>query len=1654
MAMDAFLDQLSEAKETDIPDAILPLQTLNSDDQYVWEFVRSFIFSQYILKRGHRYGETVPGATDSREGEPAFYLRIEEAEDEDDDPITTLYFYTGEKGEDWIEVSTGSGSGSGNGTSADLPPIATDEEMEDGTLTTLRQMSPHLIQLAIEALGISVTHGNGISITGDGVEKTIAVENPVTEDQIGKLDGIEAEATADQTPDEIRDALHGLTDEERLDFDDLKGTPPAATELTREQIIDGDSEEFGEISGERFRQAFDEHAPDILEPTEIEDETSTEEGLLSGERFKEGFDHHLENADIDEHVSGNPFTQEDEDKLDNIEAGAEVNVKSDWDETSGDAEILNKPNIPEGGDDNVQADWDEQDTADHAYIQNKPDTITQAQSDKLAGVEDDATEDQTPEEIATAMEGRIRDEHIAVDLSDAEKQEFRHRIDAEEEGAVGGGGGGFATEDVGSATGLNVTNNKQFVATGITIPTDVEWLLVNFDLTSDFMIAEWHHIFITDLTDLTASTAGTNPVDNSVDDDYIIITNFELAGNHEVTLGRTTANELLIGSYGSASFPSLDILVKKILESGNGGGGGGSGEDTDITIERDADSVDVQSSTGGDGTIPAADTDNAGVLTADQFDKLESVEENANVFTDDERSKLDSVPDDITEPLLIFARSTTEPHHPTGAVSDTGVLSLDGEWDRFIPLAVGGSRSGTISLRSNNENPTGVARHGGETYVANDGPTTNDKRFFIYNDSGLPIALYNLHGDNEDPQGITITPDGKVFIPDGAGEEFFQYTTAGVYVSRHSFPSGANITGAGSDENYLYFLNSSIRQVYVYFHGGGANPSRNRTLPFTGTHNFRGYTFANGRDYVLNSTGSDHEILVYRNGIRLTSEEQDLDSDNAAARGLGIDGSRFFVADSSDNIIYIYGDEDVNENPLFVAEAYVNLTDNTVTFSEFFQVDVSRFNLYDDVENELDALADDDRFLVVDYSADGRPNRYIDYSDLRDALRTEIEFNLHDDVDTELTSPANDDRMLIADESETGNPQRFIRYQTAKDDIRPSVEGDGSTVVSSPTHINVTGDGATVTVDNEGVRVDIPQGDVAVDDTTIEEDATDGLRVKNGGIDTDQLADDSVNGDKLGDGVVDDTHIHSTISAQGKVNFRAKIESDKVLEGTGISIADSNNQKEISVDNPFTEEDEILLGEVASNSGGHLSHGDLILRSQYASEHFFGDSRRRVQGMTHDGDAPFVIDGTGRINDQDTLVGNDDVYGLATNNQNWYVGSNDGNLVHVYRRNTDETFSQSSPGSTSTVAARSLAIDPDDGTICYQFRLPGSGIEIRSHIISETVGNGQFDPEVTRTISLADINAVLNNNDVESLQSEITINGNVGITAIGASGGFIYIVCSGVYIENQRSSASAVIRAEITGTGSSRDYTLDDDYLQLINVPNGISAIVPVDEGFWVARSYSVLDYREGVINSTDLGDFPDAPVEADDGKVPTYTHADENYQLKYPNPAASFFWFQDQTIRLPVSVDNSHPRLAANDVVIFNGDDADEDFFGGIGTVTIGNLDDESSADPDTDTDRTFIQIHRAGLFHIKVKSLARSDSQPNPTVVVRKITSGTDDILLLHNAGYATGTDVVQNIGHTFTEKADYIALEANDKIYIRFYSLSPENRLVGNLQIERVA
>jgi microcystin-dependent protein len=74
-------------------------------------------------------------------------------------------------------------------------------------------------------------------------------------------------------------------------------------------------------------------------------------------------------------LSTEDYTSAEKTKLSGIEAGAEVNVNADWNATSGDAQILNKPTIPDA---QIQADWTQTTDTAKDYIKNKP-TIPAAQ---------------------------------------------------------------------------------------------------------------------------------------------------------------------------------------------------------------------------------------------------------------------------------------------------------------------------------------------------------------------------------------------------------------------------------------------------------------------------------------------------------------------------------------------------------------------------------------------------------------------------------------------------------------------------------------------------------------------------------------------------------------------------------------------------------------------------------------------------------------------------------------------------------------------------------------------------------------------------------------------------------------------------------------------------------------------------------------------------------------------------------------------------------------------------------------------------------------------------------------------------------------------------------------------------------------------------
>ena len=105
------------------------------------------------------------------------------------------------------------------------------------------------------------------------------------------------------------------------------------------------------------------------------------------------------------------FTQDEKTKLAGITPGAEVNVNADWNATTGDAAVLNKPTalsdftndlndasttahglmstsdktklngIAAGAEVNVQSDWNESSSSSDAYIMNKPTKLTDFNND-------------------------------------------------------------------------------------------------------------------------------------------------------------------------------------------------------------------------------------------------------------------------------------------------------------------------------------------------------------------------------------------------------------------------------------------------------------------------------------------------------------------------------------------------------------------------------------------------------------------------------------------------------------------------------------------------------------------------------------------------------------------------------------------------------------------------------------------------------------------------------------------------------------------------------------------------------------------------------------------------------------------------------------------------------------------------------------------------------------------------------------------------------------------------------------------------------------------------------------------------------------------------------------------------------------------------
>jgi len=146
---------------------------------------------------------------------------------------------------------------------------------------------------------------------------------------LDKLSGIEENATADQTDAEIRTAVENATDSNVFTDADHSKLNAIEASATADQTASEIRTLVENASDSNVFTDADHTKLNAIEDNATADQTNSE--------IKTAYE---ANSDT------NAFTDAEKTKLSGIATGAEVNVQSDFNATSGDAVILNKPTIP------------------------------------------------------------------------------------------------------------------------------------------------------------------------------------------------------------------------------------------------------------------------------------------------------------------------------------------------------------------------------------------------------------------------------------------------------------------------------------------------------------------------------------------------------------------------------------------------------------------------------------------------------------------------------------------------------------------------------------------------------------------------------------------------------------------------------------------------------------------------------------------------------------------------------------------------------------------------------------------------------------------------------------------------------------------------------------------------------------------------------------------------------------------------------------------------------------------------------------------------------------------------------------------------------------------------------------------------------------
>ena len=1081
---------------------------------------------------------------------------------------------------------------------------------------------------------------------------------------------------------------------------------------------------------------------------------------------------------------------------------------------------------------------------------------------------------------------------------------------------------------------------------------------------------------------------------------------------------------------------------------------------------------------------------------------------------------------------FVFNRSESEPSPPTGSYTEADGLTLDGEWQTEPPIVLGGDveTDDGFNLHADHDRAAGIARHDGVSYIGNNALDSNedDNGIYVYDDQNAYSTLYATHANNDDPTGVAVTPDGtKLFVCDGDGEDVFRYNpSTGAYVSRFSLPSGLYASDIDADNDYIYILNSSAKRVNVFEHDGTAQTAMNREIPHPGVHAYRGLKYHNGRDYVLNSTGSTHQIRVYKNGQHLASETQTLSSANTTGQGLEIDGTQFLVPDRSDSEIYVYGGADETEHPLYASAATIDRNEETVDFSSVFRVE-GRIGI-DGIDG---GPGPQGRFYVILYQnaeeAPGTPPT-ITYT-----FETEALANLGDWSATRTTPGAGEDTYTIEtivdpdteDESVTLSFNTPVNITTAE--AVPQQREESVTFQALTTSVTYNTDSdPLLTLATDPVDVGYPGGNVDAELLSVAIAGEAGITVRQKGV---YLA--------LWEGVVDIDgvrvvtfmHIYENDATVGtddpigmlKGLYHRNIEDNQRLftigkltitaDDTVIKCVPRSELPGLSVDSPNytvdanskltlvrlggTEGEQGPAGGLVAFTAEQVTHttDDIVLSPHTdIDEYPHGYLAYFRSKRANDGNVSIEVSSLSAITFRKTdgthfgageLPANRYVLAVYDSDADRFVALNispraDADeiydlVVEILQAGTNITFTENNAdnelainaatSSTATVTEITEAniTDPDSDTAGGV-----SGRRAKAAVEEFAPDADHYHLFATRTLVAGGATDLLN-----------TTNNIIFYQDSGDEWDLLILEHTDLpadYLEHlQLNTDMKMVSGDKVWRGRITNLVDTSDSGAKIRIDFGIeqTGTFAVSDSIVIYFGYAPASISLASDNLTIHGKGTNENkfrlktendlVSGDDGKVFVYDHANSRLKPVYLERMSTFY-FIGQSERLPIQEDATPSYanvVAGNGIKAFKGVTPDETYNGGIGTVITGNLNDESDADLSPRIDNSFIQIP-AGMYHIIMRAVGDQQTDPNALLSFRKITSGFDDVVLIHTPGWTTGSENAAgaNLGEYATthyqDQEKYVTITADDKMYLRLQDFdSSDLVLLGYIQFIRI-